>query len=293
MRGGDLMSMVHFLLAKLPPRETVGATRIVHRRQQGTHPRSLQAKSRLRILMIALLIAYGVISGKLIVLGLRAEPEISGISRAPQITASRPEIVDRNGQLLATDIRTVSLFAEPMKIVDADEAVEKLTTVFPDLDRRGVYEKLTNKRSHFAWLQRQLSPKQQSQVLDLGIPALGFRPEVRRFYPGGRTAAHILGYVDIDNRGVSGMEKYLDQQGLSDLASTGLLDEKSLEPLKLSIDLRVQNIVHDVVVDALTRYESKAAGAVILDIRTGEASQWHPRPTSIPTTLKPLAAMAG
>jgi cell division protein FtsI (penicillin-binding protein 3) len=293
MRGGDLMSMVHFLLAKLPPRETVGATRIVHRRQQGTHPRSLQAKSRLRILMIALLIAYGVISGKLIVLGLRAEPEISGISRAPQITASRPEIVDRNGQLLATDIRTVSLFAEPMKIVDADEAVEKLTTVFPDLDRKGVYEKLTNKRSHFAWLQRQLSPKQQSQVLDLGIPALGFRPEVRRFYPGGRTAAHILGYVDIDNRGVSGMEKYLDQQGLSDLASTGLLDEKSLEPLKLSIDLRVQNIVHDVVVDALTRYESKAAGAVILDIRTGEASQWHPRPTSIPTTLKPLAAMAG
>jgi cell division protein FtsI (penicillin-binding protein 3) len=270
MRGRDLMSMLHFLLAKSNRLKTVGATHIVHRQPLGNRSRSLQARSRIRLLMTALVMVYGVIFGKLVVLAHLADLETSGISRAPQMTASRPEIVDRNGQLLATDIRTVSLFAEPIKIVDADEAVEKLTTVFPDLDRKGVYDKLTNKRSHFAWLQRHLSPKQQSQVLDLGIPALGFRPEVRRFYPGGRTAAHILGYVDIDNRGVSGMEKYLDQQGLSDLASAGLLDGKNLEPLKLSIDLRVQNVVHDVVVDALTRYESKAAGAVILDIRTGE-----------------------
>ncbi|MBO9127346.1 MULTISPECIES: peptidoglycan D,D-transpeptidase FtsI family protein [unclassified Rhizobium] len=239
--------------------------RLVKPRRKSPTPRS-----RLAILGTVLVLAYGVIGGKLIYYGLHGDPSTSAILPKPSSVASRPDIVDRNGELLATDIRTVSMFAEPIKIVDVDDAVEKLATVFPDLDKRSTYQKLSNRRSHFAWLKRQLSPKQQSEVLKLGIPAIGFRPEVKRFYPGGRTAAHILGYVDIDNHGVSGMEKYLDEQGLSALASTGLTVAGSLEPVKLSVDLRAQNVVHDVVVDALSRYDSKAAGAVILDIHTGE-----------------------
>jgi cell division protein FtsI (penicillin-binding protein 3) len=184
--------------------------------------------------------------------------------------ASRPDILDRNGEVLATDIRTVSLFAEPNKIVDVDEAVEKLATVLPDLDMKGTYKKLATRTSHFAWLRRQLTPKQQSQILALGIPGIGFRPEKRRFYPGGTTAAHILGYVNIDNRGVAGMEKYIDDQGLADLASVGMTSNQPLEPVRLSIDVRVQNIVRDVVANAVVNYEAKGAGAVILDIHTGE-----------------------
>ncbi|MDM9625899.1 penicillin-binding protein 2 [Rhizobium sp. S152] len=227
-------------------------------------------RSRLGVLAALFVLGYCIICGKLVYYGIHARDETASIPPGPSMLASRPDILDRNGQLLATDIRTVSMFAEPIKVVDADDAVEKLASIFPDLDRRSTYQKLTNKRSHFAWLRRQLSPKQQSEVLKLGIPAIGFRPEVKRFYPGGPTAAHVLGYVDIDNHGVTGMEKYLDQQGLSDLASAGLTGVNTLEPVKLSIDLRAQNVVHDVVVDALTRYESKAAGAVILDIHTGE-----------------------
>lgn len=227
-------------------------------------------RSRLGVLAALFVLGYCIICGKLVYYGIHAHDETASIPPGPSMLASRPDIIDRNGELLATDIRTVSMFAEPIKVVDADDAVEKLASIFPDLDRRSTYQKLTNKRSHFAWLRRQLSPKQQSEVLKLGIPAIGFRPEVKRFYPGGPTAAHVLGYVDIDNHGVTGMEKYLDQQGLSDLASAGLTGANTLEPVKLSIDLRAQNVVHDVVVDALTRYESKAAGAVILDIHTGE-----------------------
>jgi cell division protein FtsI (penicillin-binding protein 3) len=99
---------------------------------------------------------------------------------------SRPDILDRNGEVLATDIRTVSLFAEPNKIVDADEAVEKLTTVLPDLDMKGTYKKLSNRTSHFAWLRRQLTPKQQSQILALGIPGIGFRPRSAASIPAAR-----------------------------------------------------------------------------------------------------------
>jgi cell division protein FtsI (penicillin-binding protein 3) len=231
--------------------------------------KSKLAKSRIITLMCALVVAEGVIFGKLIYLGFSPDNTMSSIPPAAAV-AFRPDIVDRNGQLLATDIRTVSMFAEPDRVVDVDDAVEKLATVFPDLDRKSLFQKLSDRRSRFAWLRRQLTPRQQSAVLGLGLPAIGFRPEVKRFYPGGRSAAHILGYVDVDNHGVSGMEKYLDAQGLSALAATGMTSVEELQPVKLSIDLRVQNIVHDVVADAIGRYQSQSAGAVILDIYTGE-----------------------
>ncbi|MFT4184439.1 MAG: penicillin-binding protein 2 [Rhizobium sp.] len=231
--------------------------------------RNRQAKSRILVLAGILAMAYLAICGKLVYFDSQPTAETANIPSGPAI-AWRPDIVDRNGELLATDIRTVSMFAEPFHIVDVDEAVEKLSGLFPDLDKKALYQKLSDRRSHFAWLRRQLTPKQQNEVLALGIPAIGFRPEVKRFYPGGRTAAHVLGYVDIDNRGVSGMEKYLDTQGLSDLTAAGMTSRDSLQPVRLSIDLRVQNIVHDVVSDAIGRYQSQSAGAVILDIHTGE-----------------------
>ena len=216
-----------------------------------------------------LVVCYAAIFARLTYFDLEPKADTSSIP-PDHVTAARPDIVDRNGELLATDIRTVSMFAEPNRVVDPDEAVEKIASVFPDIDRKSLYKKLADSRSHFAWLRRQLTPKQQSDILALGIPAIGFRPEVKRFYPGGRTAAHILGYVDIDNHGVAGMEKYLDMQGLSDLDSTGLTSRDTLEPVKLSVDLRVQNVVHDVVTNALDLYKGKAAGAVVLDIHTGE-----------------------
>ncbi len=232
--------------------------------------RSGQAKSRVGLLICGFVAVYCVIGARLVEYAVKDPETVSSILPPDRLLASRPDIIDRNGEVLATDIRTVSLFAEPNKVVDADDAVEKLFTVLPDLDMKGTYKKLANRNSHFAWLRRQLTPKQQSQILALGIPGIGFRPEKRRFYPGGATAAHILGYVNIDNRGVAGMEKYIDDQGLADLASVGMTSDQPLEPVKLSIDIRVQNIVRDVVANAVTNYEAKGAGAVILDIHTGE-----------------------
>jgi cell division protein FtsI (penicillin-binding protein 3) len=232
--------------------------------------KSNQAKSRVVFLLGSFVVVYCVVGVRLAQFAV-AEPETtSGILPPDRLMASRPDILDRNGALLATDIRTVSLFAEPNKVIDADDAVEKLRTVLPDLDSRGTYRKLSQKTSHFAWLRRQLTPKQQSQILALGIPGIGFRPEKRRFYPGGATAAHILGYVNIDNRGVSGMEKYIDDQGLADLAAAGMTSSQPLQPVKLSVDLRVQDITHDAVVNAVKNFQAKGAGAAVLDVQTGE-----------------------
>jgi cell division protein FtsI (penicillin-binding protein 3) len=264
------MSIIHALSANSGRLKelTLGAGR---RRSKASSDRKKAKLTRGRLFILAgtLTLVYGAIFGKLVYLGLAPDETTSSIPPAPAI-AFRPDIVDRNGELLVTDIRTVSMFAEPNRVVDIDETVEKLSSVFPDLDRKSLYQKLSDKRSHFAWLRRQLTPKQQNEVLALGLPAIGFRPEVKRFYPGGRTAAHILGYVDIDNHGVAGMEKYLDQQGMSDLVATGVTSADTLQPLRLSIDLRVQNIVHDVVSNAIGLYQGQSAGAVVLDIHTGE-----------------------
>jgi cell division protein FtsI (penicillin-binding protein 3) len=206
---------------------------------------------------------------RLVYYGLVQPVATGSIDSNVQVVASRPDIVDRNGELLATDLNMVSLFADPRRIVDADEVVEKLAVVIPDLDWSETHKKLRS-RTAFQWLRRQLTPKQQGDILGLGIPGIGFRPEKRRFYPGGVTASHIVGHVNIDNQGVAGMERCLDQQGLADLRLTGLTSGAPLEPVRLSIALRVQSIIREVVSTAMTSYKAEAAGAVILDVETGE-----------------------
>jgi cell division protein FtsI (penicillin-binding protein 3) len=231
--------------------------------------RASQAKSRVGLIIFGFVAFYGVIGGRLVQYGLEQPETVSSIAPADRLMASRPDLLDRNGEVLATDIRTVSLFAEPHRIVDIDEAIEKIRTVLPDLDSRGTYQKLSS-NSRFQWLRRQLTPKQQSQILALGIPGIGFRPEKRRFYPGGATASHVVGHVNIDNRGVAGMERYVDSQGLADLTALGMTTDQPLEPVKLSIDLRVQAIAREVVYSWIQQTKAIGAGAVVLDVHTGE-----------------------
>jgi cell division protein FtsI (penicillin-binding protein 3) len=224
-------------------------------------------RSRFTIAMTAFCCIYGVIGGRLVWWGV-APADDGGYRAFAQVVADRPDLIDRNGEVLATDIKTASLFAEPNRIVDADEATELLTGVLPDLNPKQLRTKLTS-GAKFAWLQRELTPRQQQQIFELGIPGIGFRTEKRRFYPGGPIASHIIGAVNVDNQGIAGMEKYVDDQGLRDIQNLGLAGGE-MAPVKLSIDLRVQHIVRDELAAAMKRYRAIAAGGVILDVETGE-----------------------
>ncbi|TPL74770.1 penicillin-binding protein 2 [Mesorhizobium sp. B2-3-15] len=226
-----------------------------------------KGKARIVMTMAVFFGIFSTISGRLVYLGFQT-PDLSGGPQS-RVTASRPDIVDRNGEVLATDIKTASLFAEPRRIVDADEAIEKLSTVLPEIDYEQTYHKLKS-GAGFVWLQRQLTPKQQADIMQLGIPGFGFRTEKRRFYPSGETSSYVVGLTNIDNQGISGMEKYIDEQGLSDLQASGLAVAKDLRPVKLSIDLRVQHVVRDEIAAGLERYRAMGAGAVVLNVKTGE-----------------------
>ena len=236
-------------------------------------PRRCQRKPKNRgrfIIAIGLFVGvYGVIGGRLLMWGIAPVDTASAYGSASGILAERPDLVDRNGEVLATDIKTASLFAEPRRIIDPDEASELLLGVMPDLNAKWLYSRLAS-NAGFVWLRRELTPGQQQAILDLGLPGIGFRTEKRRFYPGGSTAGFIVGHTNVDNQGTAGMEKYIDDEGYRAIQDAGLSAETDLAPVKLSIDLRVQHIVRDEVAAAMTRYKAVAAGGVVLDIHTGE-----------------------
>jgi cell division protein FtsI (penicillin-binding protein 3) len=230
-------------------------------------------KSAARVGLVAVVFCgvFAVIGARLVSFALFPEGQ-TGLRRATasSISAARPDIVDRNGAIMATDVRTVSVFAEPRKIIDVDEAVELLTAVLPDLDARELREKLGTKRG-FAWVKREITPRQQAEVHRLGIPGIGFLPENKRVYPNGPAAAHVLGFANVDNVGIAGIEKYIDSQGLGDLLGAGLATQASdLKPVALSIDLRVQHAMRDELMKGMTRFKAKAAAGAILDVNTGE-----------------------
>ena len=107
--------------------------------------------------------------------------------------ARRPDLLDRNGAILATDIKTMSVFAEPNRIIDKDEAVELITAVLPDVDAKELRERLGSKKG-FIWVKRQITPKEQAEIFHLGLPGVGFLPENKRVYPNGPIGAHVIGY---------------------------------------------------------------------------------------------------
>ena len=231
--------------------------------------RSRTHRSRFYMGSFLFLSLFCAICGRLVWFGLYAQDQTDPMIVSSIETSNRPEIVDRNGEILATDIRTASLFAEPRRIVDADEATEAVMTVIPALDARSLYRKL-NSKAGFAWISRGLTPSQQQAVLNLGIPGIGFRKEARRFYPGGSEATHVLGLTNTDNQGISGMEKFLDDSGFRALQANGLDSKDGLNTFKLSIDRNVQHVVHQELVRAMKEYRAIAAGGVVLDVDTGE-----------------------
>ncbi len=181
---------------------------------------------------------------------------------------ARPDIVDRNGRLLATDVEAYSLFADPGRVIDRDEAVEKLAVVFPDLDTNALRKELSDRNRRFIWVRRGLPPRAAQAVHNLGIPGFDFRRELRRAYPGGKLAGHVLGYVNIDNKGVAGIERYVDEVVGVESVQGATLAERP--PVRLSIDIGVQHAVEAELADALSRYKAQGAAGVVLDVTTGE-----------------------
>ena len=172
--------------------------------------------------------------------------------------ANRATITDRNGTILAMSLPTASVFANPKEMIDVEDVAAKLKSVLPTLDVALLRARLASEKQ-FVWITRGITPRQQIALNNLGIPGIYFQPTGKRRYPQGRVAAQVLGGVDIDGKGVAGVERFFEQR----------LREDS-EPLRLSIDVRVQAAVRDELAHSMQEFRAIGACGIVMDVRTGE-----------------------
>jgi cell division protein FtsI (penicillin-binding protein 3) len=244
--------------------------RLLHRLLYGSTDRSAKTKARVALAIVAFAAIYSVIAARLVMYAVAPDSHLGRRNSAQDAVATaRPEILDRNGEILAIDVKTPSLFAEPRKLIDVDEAVELLTAVLPDLDANELRERLASKRG-FVWLKREISAKQQQEIHHLGIPGVGFLDGNKRVYPNGEEVSHVIGHVNIDNQGIAGIEKWLDASGLAALHMAGLATDRLQNPVTLALDLRVQHALRDELAAAQEQFKAKASAGIVTDVRTGE-----------------------
>lgn len=229
-----------------------------------------RSPARIRLTALVLVGLFAAIAVRLVMFGFNpAEPRAASRGQAQSL---RPDIVDRNGVLLAKDLKAFSVYAEPRRVVDVDEAVEGLAGMFEDLDLNDLRRKLTS-GSGFAWIKRSFPPSTADRVWSLGLAGIHLRPEPIRIYPNGAAAAHILGAVDIDNKGLSGIEKWIDATlgtGTGELSRGQAPVQRDDRALRLSIDLRIQLLYAEHLRRAVETYGAVAAAGLVLDVTNGE-----------------------
>ncbi|NHX27957.1 penicillin-binding protein 2, partial [Escherichia coli] len=177
-----------------------------------------RAESRLWVLALAFMFAYGMIGMRMGVLAASEPQEPQVAVSGSAIVAQRADITDRNGNLLATNLATHSLYAQPPLMVDPQRAAQELVAIFPDLEVERLTRQFTGDRK-FIWIKKRISPEQMQLVHDIGDPGLLFGPREMRLYPNGRLAAHVLGGTSFGREGVrsaelvgvAGVEKEFDQ----------------------------------------------------------------------------------
>jgi len=237
----------------------------------------------LRVVMVYGILGLGFssVGVQLVRLGL-AERAIgkTSISRPLAKTYARPDIVDRNGNIFATDVVMQSLFADPANLLSANETLATLNTVLPGIDTAHLRSVLANRKRRFVWLRRGLSPAMAQRIHDLGLPGLDFKSEPKRSYPQGRIAGHLIGHVNIDNKGTAGIEHYIDEHvGIEHVVAT---PQGRRRALHLTIDLPAQAALEAELAGAMRRYSSTAASGVVLDVDTGAVRAAASLPTADP-----------
>ncbi len=222
--------------------------------------RLIQAKGRLLVTSAFFILFFLSIIVRLVeIMGIEGEESsLLGNNPIKPITFSRADIIDRNGVLLATNLKTASLYAHPHQIVDVEEVVEKLVSALPMFTPEEVRSKL-NSSKKFVWLARNLTPEEQAKVHNLGIPAFNFHYEEKRVYPQGHLLAHVLGFTNVDNQGIGGVEYFFNKNLV-----------KNKDPLQLSIDIRIQHIITEELKKDIEVYNAKGGTALVLNIKTGE-----------------------
>lgn len=241
-----------------------------------------RSRAQLRLLFLAACFfsAYGLIGARMGMLA--ATPPVEPrTASSTNIEASRADIVDRNGRILATNMLTHALYVQTRDLVDPARAAKELAEIFPDLDAATLLRRFTDGRS-FLWVRKVLSPEQMQRVHEIGDPGLLFGPREMRLYPNGTLAAHVLGGASFGHEGVDSAE-VIGTAGIEKFEDLRLRDPaRAAEPLVTSLDLTVQATVEEVLQTGMTMMNAKGGAAILMDVNTGEVVSLAALPTFDP-----------
>jgi cell division protein FtsI (penicillin-binding protein 3) len=229
----------------------------------GIDPGLRLAQRRLRLVGGLFTLAMLALALRLVDLALwRGEHAISGRALASAMgSVRRADIVDRNGTLLATDYPKTSLYADPSAVLDPAAAARRLADALYGADPGELAAKLAEPR-RFVWLKRHITETERRAVVRLGLPGVGFRSERHRVYPQRALTGHLVGYVGVENQGLTGIERSFESR----LTAA----ETNQTPLILTLDLGVQEVVRSELAAARARFDALGASGIVLDVTTGE-----------------------
>lgn len=220
------------------------------------------SRHRLIVILIFVCFAFLTLIFRLFDISLSSTEDVRSIAHKSTNTdffLQRANITDRNGVLLATNLTTASLYANPQKIINPQEVSQKLCKVFTNVNCKELTGKLKSGKT-FTWVKRHLTPREQQLVHDMGLPGLYFSREEKRVYPQGNLMSHALGFVDVDGNGLAGIEKYYNDS----------LVENNNKPLKLSLDSRIQQVLKEEIANQISLHGAIGGSGIIMDTDTGE-----------------------
>lgn len=250
-----------------------------------------RAEGRLLILGLFFLCAFCVVGLRMGLLATSEPREPRAEAPGAIIHATRADIVDRNGSLLATNFETHALYAQPPQMIDPHHSARELAKIFPDLEEQDLVEDFTGTRK-FLWIKRKISPEQMQAVHEIGDPGLLFGARDMRLYPNGQLAAHVMGGASYGKEGVNAAE-VIGVAGVEKFFDDYLRDPSNgTKPLQLSLDLSVQAASERVLYGGMKLMNAKGATSILMDAYTGEVISVVSLPTFDPNT-RPRVLTAG
>ncbi len=177
-----------------------------------------------------------------------------------QFSLLRRDIVDRNNIIISRNINTFHASIDPKLVKDKKNFLIKLRLNFPELQIDDIKNKLEDNK--YFRLKKRIDQIEREKFWALGEKAIKFEPFQARMYTHGNLLSHIIGQVDYDNYGISGIEKFFDKE----LKNKNLIDQ----PLKLTLDINIQHIINQELNNSIKTFNASGGGALLMDVNSGE-----------------------